>query len=98
MILSVGFLDGQVIDAGEPQPGESVIIKLPILVSIGSKPVARIVMPLVRKADCYAVPAESPQFLDQTIFEFFRPFTLQKRNDLFTSIDEFRSIAPSRIR
>ena len=42
------FADWQVVQAAVPHSHESIVPKLPVLVAVGPKPVAAVVVPLVR--------------------------------------------------
>ena len=60
MILTVGFLDRKIVDASNSKAGKPVLIVLPILISVGTEPVAAVVVPLIGEAYRDAVVAESP--------------------------------------
>jgi hydrogenase large subunit len=65
------FGNGQVVDAGDAQPHQAVLIELPVFIAIGAEPVVGVVVPLVGKADGDAVVAVGPElrrFLEQTLF------------------------------
>jgi hypothetical protein len=51
MILAIGVLDRKIVDACIPGPHQAVIVELPILVSIGSVPVSRVVTEFICKTD-----------------------------------------------
>ena len=75
MVFPVGFLDGQVVDAGVSKLGQPSFIELPVLVSIGSKPISGIVVPFVRKPDGNAIVVKGPQFLYRPIIQLTPPLT-----------------------
>jgi hypothetical protein len=60
MILAVGFLNGEVVDAGITPPHEACGVEFPVFVAVGAEPVAGIVVPLVGKADSDAMAVEGP--------------------------------------
>ena len=52
MILTVVFLDREIVDACNSKAGEPVLIVLPVLISVGTEPVAAVVMTLIGEASC----------------------------------------------
>ena len=58
MVLALALLDGEIIDAGNAQAHQAVVIEFPVLVAIAAKPVAAIIMPFVGETHCDAVLAE----------------------------------------
>lgn len=80
MKLSVGFGDGMLIDAGQAALHQAVVIELPVLVAIGTKPVAAVVAVLVGKAHGDTVAGVGPEFLDETVVKFARPLAGEKRS------------------
>src|SRR5947209_2555148 len=65
MIFAVTFLDRKIVDAGNAQAHQPVLVEFPILVAIAAVPVAAVVVPFIGEAHSYAVAAERPEFLDQ---------------------------------
>src|SRR5262245_3524455 len=98
MILPVRLGDGKVVDAGDASAHESVLIKFPVLVAVGAKPVAGVVVPLVSKPHCDAGAVKSPKFLDKPIIQFLVPFADEELNDSVTPGEELRAIAPNAVR
>ena len=88
MELALVGRDRQVVDAGVAHAHQSVLVELPILVSVGPEPVAGVVVPLVRKAHGDAVAGESPEFFREAVVELAIPFAGQERNDLVPSRQE----------
>src|ERR1700758_86910 len=78
MVLPVGRLDRQIVDAGVAQPVQAGVIVLPVLVAIRAEPVERVVVPLVSEAHRDPIAVEGPKFLDQTVVEFARPFPCEE--------------------
>src|ERR1700678_3335428 len=68
----------QIVDAGDSQPHEAVLVELPVLIAIAAKPMARVVVPLIGKPPGYPVLAKSPNFLDEPVVEFARPLSREK--------------------
>lgn len=76
---TVGFGDGQVVDAGETAAHESVGVEFSVLVAVRAEPAARIVMPFVGETDGNPVVTERPQFLDETAVQFASHLRVRKR-------------------
>lgn len=72
--LAVVFGNRQVVDGSVADRHQAVFGKLPIFVSVGAKPPACVVVPLVSKADGNAAAAECPQLFDQSVVSLTRPF------------------------
>src|SRR5262245_18960203 len=73
---------------------QTVFIELPILIAVGSKPVSRIVMTFISEANGDPIVLKRPQFLDQPVVEFPRPFAPKKGDNLLPADEEFGSVAP----
>src|SRR5579859_1713153 len=89
MILAVGFLNWQIVDAGMAGKHQAIFIELPVLVAIGAEPVARIIVILVGEAHRDAIALKRPQLFDQSVVKFARPLSSEKGDDLLSSNDEF---------
>src|SRR6266850_4386217 len=96
-VFALRFLDGKVVDACMPDPHHTVTIELPVLVSIRSIPVSRVVMPLVCKTDGNAIVIKCPQLLNEPIVQFLGPLASKKSNNLRSSVNKLGSISPSRV-
>jgi hypothetical protein len=57
---ALAFLNRKIVDAGNAQAHQAVLIELPILVAVAAKPIATVVVPLVGETNRDAVFAESP--------------------------------------
>src|SRR3569832_745752 len=68
--LAVGFLDGQVVDAGEAAHHVAVLVEFPVLVAIRAVPLSGIVMPFVGEAHGDAVAGTGPQIIVLLVFLF----------------------------
>src|SRR6267378_5280670 len=97
-ILPVRFPDGKVIDAGQPQPHQAVLVEFPVLIVVRAVPIPRVIVPLIREAYCNPMSPESPKLLDQPVVQLFVPLARKKGGDLLPSIDELRAVPPARIR
>ena len=74
VILAFAFFDWQLVDAGDAQAHQPVLIELPVLVAIAAKPIAAIIVPFVGETNCDSVLAERPNLLDQAVIELAIPF------------------------
>src|SRR5277367_269116 len=95
--FSVGFGNGQIIDAGNAEPHQSLIVEFPVFIAVSAEPGAAIVVPFVRETDGDAVLVERPEFLDQPVAEFALPFAAEERNDFVPAAQELRAIPPNTI-
>jgi hypothetical protein len=55
-------------------------------------------MPFIGETNSNVIFGERPEFLDQPIVEFFRPFPCEKGDNLGATAHELRTIAPSAVR
>jgi hypothetical protein len=95
--LAVRRLDGQVVDAGMAEAHQAVLVKLPVLVSVGSDPVAGIVVKLIGEADGDSISGKGPEFLNKAIIDFPDPFAGQKFDDLRPALKELAPIPPTAV-
>jgi hypothetical protein len=93
--FAIRLVDRQVVDRGEAPLHQPASVELPILVAVGSKPLAAGVTPFVGEADRDPVAVKSPEFLDQPIFELFGPLAVRKPT--ISRPTEFGAIPPSAI-
>src|SRR5262249_31434521 len=92
------FCDGKVVDACVPYFRKTSCIEFPVFVAVGTKPLTFSVARFVRKPDSNAVAIETPQFLDEPIFELPRPFSFQKLDNFAATMDELRPVSPVAVR
>ena len=90
----VSLLDSQVVDAGFPAHDEPVGVELPQLVAVAAVPHVLRIMALVLETDRDPVALEGPQRLAQRVVQFPCPLGCQKRDDLFSTVDEDVPVAP----
>ena len=64
MILTLGFGDRKIIDAGVTDAHQTAFIEFPILIPVRTKPIAGVVVPFVSKADGDPVVRKGPEFFD----------------------------------
>src|SRR3989442_1731192 len=95
--LAVGFLDGQVVDAGEAEFHVAAFVELPVLVAVGAIPLAGVVVKLILEAHRDAVAREGPEFLLQAVIQLAIPFAAQKLDDLRAAVQELGTVAPMRV-
>lgn len=77
MVLAFGFLDWEIVDAGDASAHQSLLIEFPILVAIATEPITAVVMPFVSKPYRDAVLAKCPNFLDQAIVKLLVPLRVR---------------------
>src|SRR3989338_9430667 len=97
MELALGLADGQVVDAGEAQLHQALVVNLPVLVAVAAKPLACGIAPFVGEAHGDAVAGVGPEFLDQPIVLLALPLAGEKRADLLTADRELAAITPAAV-
>src|SRR5580704_3978379 len=97
VMLALGFLDRQIVDAGDAPPHQAVLIELPVFVAVAAKPAAGIVVPFIGKAYGDPVVMERPHFLDEPIIEFATPFAREERFNRLAAANEFGAIPPDAV-
>ena len=73
VISSLALLDRKIVDAGNAQTHQAVLVELPILVTVAAKPVAAVVVPLVGETNREPVLSESLDFLNEPVVKFTLP-------------------------
>ena len=61
-VFPVALGDRQIVDRSKPSLHHAGGIELPVLVSVGSEPVAAVVVPLISEPDGDAIVGEGPQY------------------------------------
>jgi hypothetical protein len=97
VVFSICSSNWEIVDARDTPSHEPLIIELPVLIAVRPEPVTRVVVPLVGKANRYAVALTGPELLDQPIVEFLGPLASQKLLDGLAPDEEFRAIAPDAV-
>src|SRR5205085_12379135 len=97
MVFAATLRDRKIVDAGDAQAHQAMLVELPILVAVAAKPAAAVVVPLIGKTHRDAVVAEGPDFLDQAVVELALPLARQERHDRFAALKELRAIAPAAV-
>src|SRR5215468_12528075 len=95
VILAFALLNRQVVDAGDAQPHQAVLVELPVLVAVAAEPVAAVVVPLIGEAHGDAVVAVGPELLDQAVVELPIPLARQERLDGLAPLQELGAIPPA---
>src|SRR5437588_4105865 len=95
VIFARAFGDRQIVDAGDAQPHQTILVEVPILVAVTAKPIAAVVVPFIGEAHRDAIVAKRPDFLDQAIIELPAPFPREERFDGLASLQELGAIAPA---
>src|SRR5438045_600128 len=88
---------GQIVDAGDPDGHQTVLVELPIFIAVAAEPVARIVAPFVGEAHGYPVVAKRPDFLDQPILQLANPLAYEECLDGLAATNELGAVAPDAI-
>ena len=76
MEFAVYLFDRTIVDAGDTAMHEPLGVEFPVLVAVGAIPGSSVVAPFIAETDGNPVVAVRPDFLDQPIIEFTRPFSL----------------------
>jgi hypothetical protein len=84
--------DREIVNAGMPDCHQAIGVELPVFVAIGAKPLAAFVLRFVSKAHRDTVSGESPKLLDEPIVAFALPLAREKRDNLFTAMDELITV------
>src|SRR5947209_20593061 len=93
-IFALAIFDRQVVDAGDPPLHQALVVELPILVAIATKPASRIVVPFICEAHGYPVVAKCPDFLDQPILQLANPLASEECLDGVATTNELGAVAP----
>src|SRR5215471_21518109 len=91
---AVSLADWRIIDAREPATHQAVLAKLPILVSVGAKPVPAVVVPLIGKTHRNPVVPGGPELLDEPIVQLALPLAGEEGDDRLTAPHEFGAVPP----
>ena len=81
VIFPLALLDRQVVDAGDAQSHQPVLVEFPVLVAVAAEPIPAVVVPLIGKPNRDAVLAKGPDLFDQPVVELAAPFACQERLD-----------------
>jgi len=95
--LAVRIPDRLIIDAGKARLHESVVVKLPVLITVRAIPVIGVIAPFIGEAHGNAIVGECLQLLDQSIFQLTPPFALQELDNLPAANRKLGPIAPATV-
>src|SRR3990172_9720073 len=98
MVLALACGNGQIVDAGDAPLHEPVLVKFPVLITIGAVPIAGVVMPLIGKTHGYPIAMKRPKLLDETIIQLPVPFPGEELNDSLAARHELGTVAPDAVR
>src|SRR5215831_7229232 len=93
-VLAIGFLYRKVIDAGQTTVHQTVLVKLPVFIAIGSEPIPRVIMPLIREAHRDAGVMKGPELFDEAVVQFFGPFALEELHNGLAPHQELAAVTP----
>src|ERR1051326_2618742 len=97
VIFALAVLDAKIVDAGNTQPHQALLVELPVLVAVAAIPIAAVVVPFIGKAHSNAVVAESPDLFDQPVVQLLGPLAGQEGFDRLAALDEFGAVAPTAV-
>ena len=92
--FAVFLANGQIVDAGVPEPHVAEFIKLPVLVPIRAEPLARVIVIFILETDGNAIATEGPQFFSQAVIQLPVPFAPEKFHHLRPAVHELGTVAP----
>src|ERR1700677_2112950 len=91
---SILFFDREIIDACVPKLHQAAGLELPVLVSVRTIPLPRIVVRFIREANSNPVSVATPELFNKAILKLFGPLPRQKCDGLLSTSDKLRAIAP----
>jgi hypothetical protein len=97
MKAPVFFGNRNVVDGGFAAAHQAVLVELPLLVAVGSIPLAGAVMPFILKPHRDAVAVETPEILDQTVVMLLLPLAGEERDDGGAALKHFRAVTPAAV-
>src|SRR4029077_19832550 len=81
VIFALALIDRQIVDAGDAQAHQALLVEFPVFVAVAAKPVAAVVVPFIGEAHSDAVLSKGPDLLDQSVVEFALPLARQEGSD-----------------
>jgi len=91
------FLDWQIVDAGDAQTHQPVLVEFPVLIAVAAEPGAAVVMPLIGEAHAMRLSAKSPEFLDQAVVKLTMPLACLGTPRWPRGPGKTRAIAPAAV-
>ena len=89
--------NGNIIDGSVTKLHQPVAVKFPILVAMGPKPFALLIVKLVTESNGNSVLRVRPNFLDQAVAVLRGKFVGQELGNFVTSVEKLGSVPPDRI-
>ena len=86
VVFALALFYPQIIDAGDAQTHQAMLVEFPVLVAVAAEPVAAVVVPFIGEAYGDAVLSIGPDLLDKAVIEFTLPFACQKGFDGVTAL------------
>src|SRR5215471_13121535 len=93
-VFALGFLDREVIDAGQTTAHQPMLRELPVFITIGPEPMPRVIMPLIREAHRDAAVMKGPELFDGAVVQFFSPFALKELHNGLAPHQELAAVPP----
>src|SRR6266852_729443 len=93
-VLAIGFLLREVIDAGKTTAHQPVLGELPVFIAIGTEPIPRVIMPLIREAYRDAGVMKGPELFDEAVVKFFSPLALEELHNGLAPHQELAAVTP----
>src|ERR1700720_198098 len=78
-VFALALFDRQIVDAGDAQTHQSMLVEFPVLVAVAAEPVAAVVVPFIGKAYGDAVLSIGPDLLDKAVVKLTLPFCASER-------------------
>src|SRR5262249_13243441 len=97
VVFALALFNRKIIDAGNTQLHQAVLVEFPVLVAVAAEPVATVVVPLIRKTNRDAVIVKSPNLLDQPVVELALPLARQKPFDGFAALQKLDAVPPAAV-
>src|SRR5229473_2190750 len=95
---TISLVNLHIVDACITVMHNAFNVKLPVFVSIRTKPLSRIIMELISKSNRDSIAIERPQFLDEPVVQFALPFAHQEPHNLLATVNEFGPVPPHTVR
>lgn len=91
--LAILLADGLVIDAGEAARHVTVRVELPVLIAVGTGPMAVVIAIFILDAHGDAVASAGPERLLKPLIQFARPLAFEERHHFGAATQKLGSVA-----
>src|SRR5689334_21243967 len=95
MVQAIAFSNRHFIDASVAVSHQAILCKFPVLVTIGTEPLATVIVIFVGITHSDAVAGERPELLDEAVFMLLVPLTLEECLGFFAVGGEFDAVPPA---